>query len=116
MRKLVFILTVLAFTLSLGAVQSFADGGKALSFFNQFQWLRDADGDGIPNCLDDDWERPQNGTGYGKKNGSCLLTGGGPDVSGDDAKMTRTRKEYHHNDGNPDGLHDRDRDRDRLNQ
>jgi len=25
---------------------------------------RDADGDGIPNCQDPDWSRPQDGTGY----------------------------------------------------
>ena len=62
MRKLVFVLTALAFTLSLGVTQASADGGKDFSYFYQFQWLRDADGDGIPNCLDDDWERPQNGT------------------------------------------------------
>ncbi len=26
--------------------------------------MRDADGDGIPNCQDPDWTRPQDGTGY----------------------------------------------------
>lgn len=116
MRKFVFLLTALAFTLSLSAVPSSADGGNDFSYFFQFKWLRDADGDGIPNCLDDDWVRPQNGTGYGAKNGSCLLTSGAAAAAGDDGKMTRTRKEYHHNDGNPDGQHDRDRDRDRINQ
>jgi hypothetical protein len=33
-------------------------------------FARDHDNDGIPNCQDPDWERPQNGTGYMIKNGS----------------------------------------------
>ena len=111
MRKLVFVLTVLAFTLSLGVAQASADGGNDFSYFFQFQWLRDADGDGIPNCLDDDWERPLDGTGYGPNNGDCLLTSG---VMDDDGEMTRKRSENRHGGGNPDGQHDRDRDRDRL--
>jgi len=31
--------------------------------------LRDHDNDGIPNCQDADWTRPQNGTGYQSRNG-----------------------------------------------
>ncbi len=31
--------------------------------------MRDADGDGIPNCQDPDWTRPQDGTGYQVRNG-----------------------------------------------
>jgi hypothetical protein len=114
-RKLVFILTALAFTMSLGAAQASAGAGNGISNFFHFEWLRDADGDGIPNCLDDDWERPQNGTGYGVKNGDCLLSSGAA-ITGDDGKMTRTRNEHRHGDGNPDGQHDRDRDRDCTNQ
>ena len=30
---------------------------------------RDADNDGIPNCLDPDWTRPEDGTGYKNKYG-----------------------------------------------
>jgi hypothetical protein len=114
-RKLVFILTALAFTMSLGAAQASAGVGNGISNFFQFQWLRDADGDGIPNCLDDDWERPQNGSGNGFNNGDCLLSSGAG-FTGDDGKMTRNRKEHRHSDENPDGLHDRDRDRDRTGQ
>ncbi len=33
---------------------------------NFYSWLRDDDGDGIPNCLDPDYVRPEDGTGYGK--------------------------------------------------
>ncbi len=36
--------------------------------------LRDSDNDGIPNCQDPDWKRPQDGSGYksqfGKKSGN----------------------------------------------
>ena len=48
-----------------------AEGGKMrLSHFFNFEWLRDADGDGIPNCLDDDWTPPQDGSGYQGKHGN----------------------------------------------
>ena len=30
---------------------------------NSYNWLRDADGDGIPNCLDDDYTPPLDGSG-----------------------------------------------------
>jgi len=30
--------------------------------------FRDHDGDGIPNYLDEDWTRPQDGSGYGRGN------------------------------------------------
>lgn len=30
---------------------------------------RDADNDGIPNCMDPDWVRPQDGTGYQNRHG-----------------------------------------------
>ena len=32
---------------------------------NLYKWLRDADGDGIPNCEDPDWTAPKDGSGYG---------------------------------------------------
>jgi hypothetical protein len=32
---------------------------------NAYNWLRDDDGDGIPNCLDDNYVPPLDGTGYG---------------------------------------------------
>jgi len=37
---------------------------------------RDADGDGILNCADEDWSRPLDGSGYGQGAG-CGLRGGG---------------------------------------
>jgi hypothetical protein len=32
-------------------------------------YARDHDNDGIPNCQDPDWTRPENGTGFKKRNG-----------------------------------------------
>lgn len=34
---------------------------------------RDHDNDGIPNCQDPDWTRPQDGTGYKKRNRNLNL-------------------------------------------
>ena len=72
MRRIVLIATVFAFVLTLGAVQVSAD---VKEHNNCFKWLRDADGDGIPNCLDEDWVRPQDGTGYMLGNGFGLFPG-----------------------------------------
>jgi hypothetical protein len=43
-----------------------SDGNRFNFFQSVYQWLRDDDGDGIPNCLDPDYVRPEDGTGYGK--------------------------------------------------
>ena len=40
--------------------------GEGRAIYNNYQWLRDADGDGIPNCDDPDYVAPKDGTGYGK--------------------------------------------------
>jgi len=42
-------------------------------YLNQY----DADGDGIPNCDDPDWEAPMDGTGYGAMNGKGQRLGNG---------------------------------------
>jgi len=42
-------------------------------YLNQY----DADGDGILNCEDDDWEAPMDGTGYGAMNGNGQRLGNG---------------------------------------
>jgi hypothetical protein len=61
-------------------------GTKSGNFFSYvYRWVRDDDGDGIPNGLDPDYVRPEDGTGYGKLGaGSC------PDT-GVDQVQTRTR-------------------------
>ncbi len=53
--------------------------GSGNSFF--YQWFQDSDGDGIPNCEDEDWIRPEDGTGFmhqiGNITGSVQATGSG---------------------------------------
>jgi hypothetical protein len=72
MRKaLVIMITLFAATL-LAAPPAMAKGpngtgdGIANAFHYFYQWLRDDDGDGIPNCLDPDYVKPEDGNGYGK--------------------------------------------------
>jgi len=98
MRKMITAAAVMMAIFALASPSVMAGSGKDTqdgSFFKYiYQWLRDDDGDGIPNCLDPDYVRPEDGTGYGKL---------GPSLSGDQAC-----------DG--DQLRDRDqiRDRDQL--
>lgn len=66
MARIVFILGVLVFATTLGATSASAQVGAGDGHSNA--WFRDADGDGIPNGMDDDWFRPEDGTGYQVKN------------------------------------------------
>jgi len=51
MRRILLIVSVLAIVLTLGVVPASADNDeRGLSF----SWFRDADGDGIPNGIDED--------------------------------------------------------------
>jgi hypothetical protein len=59
MRRIIFILGMVAFVVTLGSSAASAGDGSG-----GFAWLRDNDGDGIPNGMDDDWVRPADGTGY----------------------------------------------------
>jgi len=63
---------------------------KMYSYFFNYNWLRDDDGDGIPNCLDPDYVKPEDGTGYGKVTGAGDCTGdcdGTPDRIRDRTKL-----------------------------
>jgi hypothetical protein len=70
MYRAVFVIALLSFAFALGASNAEAVMGPFMG--SGFQWFRDADGDGIPNHLDDDWIRPQDGTGYQMKHGRPL--------------------------------------------
>ena len=77
MRKIMSIAAVAALVLLFGGTDLFAAGPKGpvvedhSYFYNYFyQWLRDDDGDGIPNCLDPDYVKPEDGTGYSYKKGA----------------------------------------------
>jgi hypothetical protein len=70
MRRTVLLALLAGLAFVFVASDANAEGGKMrLSHFFNFEWFRDADGDGIPNCLDDDWAPPQDGSGYQDKHG-----------------------------------------------
>jgi hypothetical protein len=70
MRKMITIAATMLAIFVLASPSLLAANGKGAGegscFRNFYQWLRDDDGDGIPNCLDPDYARPEDGTGYGK--------------------------------------------------
>ena len=76
MTRFILVFALMTFALALGASQASAKVGPMFGY--GYQWFRDADGDGIPNGLDDDWVRPQDGTGHQLKNGFA-----GPNTVGD---------------------------------
>ena len=49
-----------------------------------YNWLRDDDGDGIPNCLDDDYVRTEDGSGYGYCGGDSVTLSSGMGLERDD--------------------------------
>ena len=71
MRKTLMLMAVLVAIAILAAPPVMAKGpfgtGTANVYSHFFQWLRDDDGDGIPNCQDPDYTKPEDGTGYGNK-------------------------------------------------
>ena len=82
MQRTLLIMTVLAFAMTLGVVPASADNGGR---DHSFGWFRDADGDGIPHCLDEDWVRPEDGMGYMLRHGfgtllTTAMTAGGDKV------------------------------------
>jgi hypothetical protein len=75
-------MTVLAFAMTLGVLPASADNDRGA---HSFSWFRDADGDGIPNCMDEDWIRPEDGMGYMLRHGfltflPVTMTAGGDKV------------------------------------
>ncbi len=85
MRKVFSVLAVIVAVFVLAAPSAMAG-----DFF--YNWLRDDDGDGIPNCIDGDYVPPEDGTGYGKLGPveGLALTDGNDD--GSDQIRIRTDK------------------------
>lgn len=111
MRKSAALTALFAFLLVIGASHAFAAGPNGPRtgdcdnpIANLYKWLRDADGDGIPNCDDEDWVAPQDGTGYGN-------VGGGPNGSPNEPNSGGNKWK---GDNAKEGVGDRDRDRTRL--
>jgi hypothetical protein len=91
MGRTILILGMLAVILAVGTVAAYADTGSG---GNSFAWLRDNDGDGIPNGMDDDWTRPEDGTGYQLKHrfGFVLVGPLGGLRDGNSAYQTQRRE------------------------
>ncbi len=111
-RTMLFaLLAGLAFVFVASDANAAGDKLRLSHFFN-FEWFRDADGDGIPNCLDNDWAPPQDGSGYQDRHGfgSSNTDGAGP--SGQSQRIFQNR--YRHGSENGSGSGDQIRTRERL--
>jgi len=74
--------------LAAGPMGPVQEGSQHFWYFF-YKWMRDDDGDGIPNGQDDDWVSPGDCTGYGKGAGDGVCDG---DCDGTpDRKMDRKR-------------------------
>jgi hypothetical protein len=91
MKRTLFITGLFLLALTVGGQPALAGGpgaepagfGDMIANFFNFSWLRDADGDGIPNGIDDDYVPPEDGTGYQDKHRNSLTTDGpGPGFNG----------------------------------
>jgi hypothetical protein len=69
------LLAALAVTISSSFAAATPRAEGFVGFHHYFHWLRDADGDGIPNGMDADWTRPMDGTGYQVRNGFAGIGG-----------------------------------------
>ena len=113
MRRAAVFALLVGLAIVIGASDANAEGGKMrLSHFFNFEWLRDADGDGIPNCLDDDWAPPQDGTGYQDKHGFGSASSSAMSGNGEGQAVSQNR--HRHGSENETGLGDQIRSRLRL--
>ena len=101
MRKMITIAATMLAIFVLASPSVMAGSGKGTGegnyLKNFYQWLRDDDGDGIPNCLDPDYVTPEDGTGYGKLGPSLSA------VQGGDRDQTRDRDQIRDRDQLKDG-------------
>jgi len=111
MRRIALFVALLTFVLVLGASNAEAVTGPIYGL-SSFQWFRDADGDGIPNHLDPDWVKPEDGTGYQMKHGTLSPTA--CSSYGIDQSRQTFRYQWLHHVKNPGAEADQIRDRDRL--
>lgn len=95
MSRIMFALAIIALVAAVGVPQATAGTGNGSS--HSFNWLRDADGDGIPNGLDEDWIPPMDGTGYQLKRGFGLLFSGFYFGNTEDGKMYKNQYRHRKN-------------------
>jgi hypothetical protein len=83
MKKALALFLILGVAWMISAPVANAGNGPGTGDGNAFfyQWFNDSDGDGIPNCEDEDWIRPEDGTGFmyqiGNAAGSMQAAGTG---------------------------------------
>ncbi len=68
----------------------------------EYLWMRDDDGDGIPNGQDLDWFPPLDGTGYQLRNGAALNRAPGSDGKAWNGDIIRNRFQKRTGDCNQD--------------
>jgi hypothetical protein len=95
MNRIVFVLAVLGLIVAIGIPEASAGTGDGSS--HSFNWLRDDDGDGIPNGLDDDWTRPLDCNGYQMKHGFGTLVTGFYVFSTEDGNVVRNQHRHRKN-------------------
>ena len=98
MGRIVLILGILTFAMTFVTTQ--ASAGVGTGDGHAFEWFRDADGDGIPNGLDDDWFRPEDGDGFKIKHGFGLFGLGAFWGNGEGGKVDGNQ--YRHRKNQPD--------------
>lgn len=98
MSRIVLIMAIIAIATTIGAPQATAGAGNGYN--HDFNWLRDADGDGIPNCLDEDWVCPEDGTGYQLRYGYGYGYGY---AFGNNEDATMNQHQYRHRKNNAEG-------------
>ena len=98
MTRFVLVIAAMAFALAVGASHASAGMGPLFGF--SYQWFRDADGDGIPNNLDDDWVGREDGTGYQLKHGTFA-----PNTVGDKNRHSHEKRfQYRPKGPGPNGM------------
>jgi hypothetical protein len=115
MRKSTMFALIFGLALLIGASQVSAGNGSMFGGgFNFFQWLRDADDDGIPNGQDEDWTSPRDGSGFKSRFG---FGDGNGDTNGDGSGARHeinNRFNFRYNETEGDMLRDRDQARDKI--
>ena len=110
MSRIMLFIVVLAIATTFVVPQASAGTGNGNT--HSFNWFRDADGDGIPNGLDEDWIRPLDGTGYHLGHGFGLLLPGSLLGNIENGKLNRNQYRQRKNGFDMPG--DRIRDRKQL--
>jgi hypothetical protein len=101
MSRIVFVLAVIALVAAISVPQ--ASAGSANGKAHSFKWFRDADGDGIPNGMDEDWIRPLEDAGYQLRHGFGLFFSGFFYGATEDGNTNRIQYRHRNQQSDPTG-------------